>query len=258
VDDSLSPSLGANSGAFSLAKLAGGICEVANTAIVKTIYRVLGWALFAGLMLMLVLILHKSPSPPVQTDPAAAARVAEKFAAADESRANGQSGQTVTLDGTELNSYLSQNLQFEGSPAAQQDQPPAPTKTADTTTAAHAPSNDPASGASVDGATVEQVRSTVKDVKVDMEGDLVKAYVVFDFHGKDLSLELDGHLGSQDGYLKFDPVSGKLGDLPLPQSMLHSAIDKMMASPENREKLRLPEGISDIQIANGQAVVSYK
>ena len=33
----------------------------------------------------------------------------------------------------------------------------------------------------------------MKDVKVDMDGDLVKAYVIFNFHGKDLSLELDGH-----------------------------------------------------------------
>jgi hypothetical protein len=91
-----------------------------------------------------------------------------------------------------------------------------------------------------------------------MDGDLVKAYVIFDFHGKDLSLELDGHVGAQDGLLKFEPVAGKLGSMPLPQSMLDSAVQKMMASPENREKLRLPSDISDIQIVNGQAVVSYK
>jgi len=95
-------------------------------------------------------------------------------------------------------------------------------------------------------------------VKVDMDGDLVKAYVVFDFHGKDLSLELDGHLGSQDGYLKFEPVAGKLGSMPLPQSVLQATVDKMMASPENREKLRLPDDVSGVQIVNGQAVVSYK
>ncbi len=40
-----------------------------------------------------------------------------------------------------------------------------------------------------------------------MDGDLVKAYVIFNFHGKDMSLELDGHLGTQDGYIKFEPVS---------------------------------------------------
>jgi hypothetical protein len=32
----------------------------------------------------------------------------------------------------------------------------------------------------------------------------------------------------------------------------------MMASPENREKLKLPADISDIQIVNGQAQITYK
>lgn len=91
-----------------------------------------------------------------------------------------------------------------------------------------------------------------------MDGDLVKAYVVFDFHGKDMSLELDGHLATEGGYMKFQPVAGKLGSLPLPQSTLDSAVEKLMSSPENREKMKLPNDISDIQIANGQAVVSYK
>jgi hypothetical protein len=39
---------------------------------------------------------------------------------------------------------------------------------------------------------------------------------------------------------------------------LQAAVDKMMASPENREKLRLPPDISNIAISNGQAVISYK
>ncbi len=102
------------------------------------------------------------------------------------------------------------------------------------------------------------VQSAVKDVKVDMDGDLVKAYVVFNFHGKDMSLELDGHLSSSNGYLQFEPVAGQLGSLPLPQSMLDSAVAKLMSSPENREKLRLPPGISDLKVQNGQVVVNYK
>ena len=106
--------------------------------------------------------------------------------------------------------------------------------------------------------TIDQVQSSVKDVKVDMEGDVVKAYVIFDFHGKDLSLELDGHLAAENGYMKFVPIAGKLGSLPLPQSTLNEAVDKLMSSPENREKLKLPADINNIQIVNGQAVVQYK
>ena len=210
------------------------------------IYRVLGWISLVGLSLVLILILHKSPAPEVPVDPAAAVRAEQKFSAIDEQRAAGQSGPaSVTLDRTELNSFLAKDLQLQGSA------PP--------TGATVAPqSGDPAPVPAGDAATLEQVQSSVEDVKVDMDGDLVKAYVVFDFHGKDMSLELEGHLGSQDGYLKFDPVSGKLGSMPIPQSMLQSTVDKMMASPENREKLRLPPEVSDVQIANGQAVVSYK
>jgi hypothetical protein len=218
----------------------------------KIVYRVLNWTTFAGVLLTLFLVLRKSPVPTIPTDPSAAAHVEQKFAAADEQKSAGQSPQ-VALNPTELNSYLSQNLQLEGSPqagaaGAQASSAPSPAPNAAT----------PSGNALPDDATLEQVQSAVKDVKVDMDGDLVKAYVTYDFHGQDLSLELDGHLSTQNGYIKFDPVGGKLGSLPLPQAALDSAVQKMMQSPENREKLKLPDDINDIQIQNGQAVVSYK
>lgn len=231
-----------------------------NPSPLKIVYRILTWTSLAGLVLILALILRKSPPPDVPYDPSAAARVEQKFAAADLARSAGQPAQ-VQLDRTELNSYLQQNLELAGSSAAAAAAS-APAGSAGAASASPAPGNSAASpvGAlsGADQPSLEEVQSSVKDVKVDMDGDLVKAYVVFDFHGKDLSLELDGHLGSQDGYLKFEPVAGKLGSMPLPQSTLDSAVQKMMASPENREKLKLPADISDIQIQNGQAVVSYK
>ena len=46
-------------------------------------------------------------------------------------------------------------------------------------------------------ADIEQARSSVRDVKVQMEGDQVHAYVVFDVHGKDMTLDLVGKLGSR-------------------------------------------------------------
>ncbi len=154
-----------------------------------------------------------------------------------------------------MNSYLADNLQLENSSPAPEDASPQTTQSR-ISSGADFPSATEIAGA--DPATLAEVQSSVKDVKVDMNGDLVKAYVVFDFHGKDLSLELDGHLRSQDGYLKFDPVAGKLGSLPLPQSTLDEAVQKMMDSPENRERLRLPSNVSDVQIADGQAVISFK
>lgn len=227
---------------------------MANASPFKIVYRILTWTSLVGLIFILVLVLMKAPPPDIPNDPKAAARVEEKFAAADQAKAAGQPAQ-VQLDRTELNSYLQQNLELAGQAAVavpQATNPASPNSNA-------APSNNPLSG--INGGeqpTLEQVQSSVKDVKVDMDGDLVKAYVVFDFHGKDLSLELDGHLRAENGYLKFDPVAGKLGDMPLPQSALNEAVEKMMASPQNREKLRLPDDISDLQIQNGQAVVTYK
>ncbi len=215
----------------------------------KLVYRIVYWAALVAVGLALGLALRKSPPPNVGYDPSATARVEQKFAAADQAKAAGQPAE-VQLNPTELNSYLQQNLQTAGSPAST---PATGIPVAGTTSAPNA------SGIPDDGsATLDQVQSAVKDVKVDMDGDLVKAYVVFNFHGKDLSLELDGHLGSQNGYLKFIPVAGKLGSLPLPQATLEAAVEKMMNSPENREKMKLPADINDIHIENGQAVVSYK
>jgi hypothetical protein len=221
----------------------------------KTAYNVFTWLTIVGLVWTLILVLHKSPAPSIPTDPTAVARVEQKFAAAEQQKSAGGTAQ-VALDSTELNSYLSQNLQLEGSPQAGA---PSPAGTSSATGAvAAAPPGNSGGLPDANGATIEEVQSSVKDVKVDMDGDLVKAYVTFDFHGKDLSLELDGHLGTENGYVKFEPVAGKLGSLPLPQSALQSAVDKMMLSPENREKLKLPNDISNVQIQNGQAVVSYK
>jgi hypothetical protein len=236
-----------------------------DPGIYKKLYQFLKWSSLAALVLALILVLRKSPAPNIPFDANAAARAEQKFQAADQAKAAGQPSQ-VQLDRSELNSYLTQNLQLEGQPGTKPASPLAASgnsvQPASSTGAPDPnpnPNPDPAAALSGgDQVTLEQVQSTVKDVKVDMDGDLVKAYVIFDYHGKDLSLELDGHLTSDNGYIKFEPVAGKLGSMPLPQSTLQAAVDKMMSSPENREKLKLPADISDIQIQDGQAVVKYK
>lgn len=226
----------------------------------KTIYKILSWSSLVGLIIVIVLALRTAPAPSVPFDAGAAARAEKKFQAADEAKAAGQAGQ-VALDRTELNSYLAQNLQLapQTPVTAAGAAPVAADGSGAAASANGSAANDPTAGvAGGEQPTLDQVQSSVKDVKVDMDGDIVKAYVIFDFHGKDLSLELDGHLTADNGYMKFEPVSGKLGALPLPQSTLDEAVEKLMASPENREKLRLPPDISDIKIVDGQAVIQYK
>ncbi len=226
---------------------------MASQSPLKTAYRILSWVVAAGLALILILVLKKSPAPSIPVDPAAAARVEQKFADADQLKA---AGRICPSGAGSHGAEFLPGAEPAGGGILPQPEPQRrlPQPASDALAAAHGGVSLP----EANGATLEEVQSSVKDVKIDMEGDLVKAYVTFDFHGKDMSLELDGHLGTQNGYIKFEPVAGKLGSLPLPQAALDSAVEKMMESPENREKLKLPADISDIQIQNGQAVVSYK
>ena len=218
----------------------------------RAAYRIASGTSLALLVIVLVLIFHKTAAPQVPFDQQAAARAAAKISQAETAEQQNQPHQ-ITLNPTELNSYLNSNLQLAKSAAAS-DAATSPAENSAPATANPAPGSPVPPDAAEP--TIDDVQSAVKDVKVDVVGDLVKAYVTFDFHGKDMSLELDGHLSSSDGYLKFEPVAGQLGSLPLPQSVLDAAVDKLMSSPENRERLRLPPGVSSIKIVDGQVVMN--
>lgn len=227
---------------------------MADSSPLKIAYRIVRWSSLAALVIALILILKKSPAPSVSYDPAATARVQQELASANQSQVAGTPTQ-VHLDSIEVYSYLHDSLQTAGAPAPSGEPSQDPN---DGNAAASQRAVSPAPPvAGADPQTIEQVQSSVKDVKIRMEGDLITAYVVFDFHGEDLSLELDGHLFTENGYLQFEPVSGKLGSLPLPQSTLNSAVQKLMASSENRERLKLPQGIDDVQVVDGHVVVTY-
>jgi len=222
-------------------------------------FRCLRWSTYLAALITLILLLHKSPPPPVQVTSQAAASAEQKVEQVQRSAMQGEKA-TLRLDESELNSYLATHLalaQNSNLAAATTNNPPAPAAVDSSTTSSPTPNVAPAGSDTVSPADIEQVRSSVKDVKVQMEGDQVRAYVVFDVHGKDMTLQLVGHLGSSDGFLKFEPLSGQLGSLPIPQSTLESAVQRLMDSPENREKLRLPSDVSEMHIENGQLVATY-
>ena len=199
-------------------------------------FRFLRWSTYLAALVSLALLLHKSSPPAVVTTPQAAASAEQKVADVEQSVSQGQPAK-LRLDQTELNSYLANHL-------------------------ALAPQSGTAESGGGSGAPtasdVEQARSSVRDVKVQMEGDQVHAYVVFDVHGKDMTLDLVGRLGAADGYLRFEPVSGRIGSMPIPQAALENAVRQLMESPENREKLKLPPDITDLHIENGELVTTYK
>jgi len=209
----------------------------------KRMFRIIRWTTYTFALVALVLLLHKAPPPLVETSPQAAARAEEKFEQVEKAVASGQPAM-LRMDETELNSYLVSHLALAGNGA------PNPGSAGG---AQGAPN-----GAAPTPQQVEQMRSNVRDVKVQLVDDRVKAYVVFDMHGKDMTLQLEGRLTAQNGYLRFEPLSGQIGALPIPQSTLASAVQRLMDSPENREKLKLPPEITDLRIQNGEVVASYK
>lgn len=233
----------------------------------RVAYKIFNWVALIGLIAMVALILHKPAMPQIAIDPGAAGRVEQKLAAVDRAKAQGQPA-NLALDSTELNSYLAQNLELEGS--AQTASLGAPSNasgdSAAGATSAPAAATIAASGvatgdsgaASSEQVSIAEVRSSVRDVKIQMDGDLITTYVIFNLHGEDLALELEGHLAAENGYMKFEPVAGKLGSLPLSQSTLNAAVGRLMNSAENREKFRLPDDVSDIRVQDGQVVVAYR
>jgi hypothetical protein len=191
--------------------------------------------------------LHKSTPPAVSATPEAAARVEQKFQDVQQAVSQGQPA-TLRMNETELNSYLASHLEIGGRKAPNVTANAAPTEPPDGAPNTEQPTMD----------DVEQMRSNVKDVKVQLVDDRVRAYVVFDVHGKEMTLQLEGKLGADNGFLRFEPVSGQIGALPIPQATLEAAVRKMMESPENREKLKLPSDVSDLKIENGEVVAKYQ
>ena len=213
-------------------------------------FRIVRWSMYAFAAVSLMMVFHAVPPPVIATSPQAAARVDQKIDAVEQAVASGQSA-TLRLDQTELNSYLASHLDIS---------PSAPSGSAPSATPAPAVDGATSGIPTPSGTTaeqVEQVRSSVRDVKVELIDDRVRAYVVFDFHGKDMTLQLEGKLGASNGYLHFAPISGQLGSFPIPQSTLETAVQKMMDSPDNREKLKLPAEMSGLKIENGEIVATY-
>ena len=98
----------------------------------------------------------------------------------------------------------------------------------------------------------------MKDPQVVFEGDEVKGQFMEQVYGKDVFVTLSGHLGAQDGYATFQPTSFQIGSMPVPISVVQARLDKKLNDPETRERMKLPEFVSDLKIENGQLVITEK
>ena len=124
--------------------------EVSSPGLFRRVYRVVRWVTLAILLLFVILILRQSPPPQVRTDPQAVARVKSKLTELQSAVGAGQPYQ-LRLDEAEINAYLSTNLALK--------------RESDGTTGALASAS---AGAEP---SVEEVQSSVRDVKITMLDD---------------------------------------------------------------------------------------
>jgi hypothetical protein len=191
-------------------------------------------ALAASLVVLLLLLWPAAP-PVVRTDPHAAERVQAKVEQVMQAATDGQAP-VLQLDEAELNAWMQATLALAAPPAGEGSRAPVP------------------SG----GPTPDQVQSSLRDVKINLVGDHIHAYVLFNLYGKNLSLRLDGRLAVEDGRLRLRPTRGMLGSLPIPKVTLDRAVSRLFDSAENRDSFQLPPEIKDIQVVNSELIVSYR
>jgi hypothetical protein len=112
------------------------------------------------------------------------------------------------------------------------------------------------SGTASPDAVVGPGEVEVKGYQVKLEGDVAHGQFLTQVAGKDIYVTLAGHLGSQDGYVTFYPTEFKVGDLSIPVSLVNSALQKKLA--EQREQLKLPDGVGGLRVENGELVITQR
>jgi hypothetical protein len=201
-----------------------------GSGLFSQLFRVARWAVVLSCFVALFMMFRHPPPPAVAVDPEGAQKAGDKFLAAQEAAKQGQSF-TMPLTEAELNAWLQSNLALSGNTAQ---------------TGAGGPP------------TQEQVQSSMKDIKLHLVGDQIHAYTLFTLYGKDVTLQLTGKLSVRDGRIRLDAKEGMIGTLPIPKATLGSAVSGLFDSPTNREKFILPPHIADVQIQNGELLISYK
>ena len=201
----------------------------------KKIYRVVRWLMLAGMVITIFLGL-KSPAPVAEAlAPELIKQNAESFQQKLTELANAQSsgetGTEVHFTAPELNAAITQATL------------PQPAATAPTPAAQPAPQP-----------SAEQI--PIKSTQVSFEDDVVKGQFLTEVYGKDVYITVAGHLGSRDGYVTFEPTEFKVGDLSVPVSMVNPVLQRKLADPENRDKMKLPEFVKDLRVENGELIIT--
>jgi uncharacterized protein YpmS len=203
-------------------------------------FKTIRWTVLAVLIIA-VMLMVKKPVPPAtfsQVTPEAAAASATSFDTKlnelERARQGGYAAE-VRLSTDELNSAFQRS---------QGQAPQTPTTLTDNPA--------PETPSSPEGPP------QVKSMQFAMVGDQVLGQFVVQRYGVDIYVTLAGKLNSKDGYVGLKPTLFKVGDLNVPISWVDSTLQSKLADPENREKLKLPQFVSDIRVENGELVIVEK
>jgi len=207
--------------------------QPAAPGLLSRVFRILPWISLILSIGVMLLILRRAPPLSIQTDPQAADRVAEKMAQL-QMAVQASQPHAVILNEAELNQWMRDNLAIA---SAQQAGIPAPNE------------SEP---------SVQEVQSALKDVRMNLMGNQLRAYALFALYGKEISLQLDGTIETQRGYIRLKPTSGKLGSLPIPSSTLNYVVHRLFDSSQNRDKFQLPPQIESIRIENNTLVIATR
>jgi hypothetical protein len=207
------------------------------------VQRIISFATLAISIFTLVLVLRR-PAPLAPASAAAAANAQsfqEKVNQLAQPRMPGEGESEVRMNSGEVSAALAQAAGL------------LPTAT---------PTNAPTSSPSANPPDASRAMEfpgavpNIKDYQVSMDGDIVRGQFLTQIAGKDVYLTLAGHLGSKDGYATFDPTEVKVGDLPVPVSLVNEVLQKKLA--EQRDQLKLPSNVKDLKVENGELVFVEK
>jgi len=208
--------------------------KVVSTEKPHSAWKIIRWLVLGALVVVFLLILKKPRPVAEPMPPAVAKEKSEEFQSKMQDLAashdRGQAAE-ARFSADEVNAA------FEESATEQ-------TTTQDP--------NEP-EATSVPGALPE-----TRTVQIAFVDDHATGQFVANFHGKDVYLTVSGKIGIANGYATFDFTEAKIGDMPVPVSLLNPRLQEKLLEPENHEKLKLPDYIAGLRIENGQLVITEK
>ena len=212
-----------------------------------SLYRLVRWVVLIVLVFVIIVALKKPNPPALPQDPQQARQNAESFNAKldqlETARSRGESSE-ARFSSEEVNATISESISqstLHAPEVAQSGETPSPPAK---------PVAPPSAESDAPG--------PIRTVQVAFLGDQVIGQFATEVYGKEMYVTLAGKLGSKDGYVTFQPSAFKVGDLSVPVSLVNGQLQAKLMAPENREKLKLPDFVSDLRIEDGELVIVEK